>query len=1054
MSNPAQITVFVVQPVPEDLQNILYAAEQSGAISLRALRHDHLADELTAATLGGDEAIFLYAPGMEWADLTALAEIRVHALRSAILVVTDTHDPVARQQALDAGAQICLPRIWLTPDLLVSAAQQAIDQVACQDALSKQRHELQISTINLRNIIDNSIDGIVVVDTRGKVRFVNPAAEMLFGCENEEMRGTPFEYPLNIGETSELNLTKLGGTPLIIEMRVGTVVWEGEIAFLASLRDVTANKQAGEILREERDFSSAVLDTVAALVVVMDPQGRIVRCNRAWETLTGYRGNEVSGHYFWDMFIIPDETPDIRARFSELAAGQFPNTHQSYVICKSGERRLIAWSNTALLGPDGTVNYLMGTGIDITERTEVEMTLQRSEARFRAVFAQAPVGMMLTDLGGRLVASNAALQRMLGYSAEELSTLTFDAITHDADLPLNERYFRELVLGHRDQYQIEKRYLHKNGNPVWVRVTAYPVKSPGIDRQMILAMAEDITERKQAEQAEHEQRALTDALRDAAEALTMTLEVDEVLDRLLTSVARVVPSDSTNIMLMEGDRARVARWQGHYDEANLGDWLSNDVLRLDQSPSLKQVLESGEPFIIDDAPTSDSWIPRPQTRWIQSHIKVPIRRHGRVFGFLNLDSARPAAFTHEHARLLQTFADQAAVAIWNAQLYDDVRRHAAELEERVAQRTLELARERAQLETILDAMGEGVIYLDNDRRVLYINRAFVALLGYDSQKEDTRAASIGAYERALASINEPNAWRAEVADALRQDLTWCEELTLQRADGSTFDAALTINAVIGPDGQQIGQVELIRDVSQEKALREQKDRFIANASHELRTPITNIKMRLYLLGKDPSRLAEHLSILDYVTRRMESLVDDLLDMSRFERGTIMLKRENVELQPLLERIITVQEPHADAKHIDMVVQLPHTPLCVYADANRIAQVLTNLITNSINYTPESGHIEVSLDREISENGPQAVICVRDTGIGIPSDQLSQVFEPFFRGMHGASKGTGLGLTISKEIIELHGGTISVDSRFGQGSVFTVRLGLSETSAQQHVGSGA
>ena len=1051
MTNPAQISVFAMQPMPEDLQGILQAAGQKKTIAPRLLRRDQIHESIIDSALDGREAILLYLPGLDPPELDMLADLRIRALQVAIVVVTDAEEDEVRQRALDTGAQICLLRARLTPDLLVGALHHAFEQVACERALSKQRHELQISTINLRNIIDNNIDGIVVVDTQGRVRFVNPAAEAMFGCEDEQMRGTQFEFPLVVGETSELNLTRPDGL-CAIEMRVGTVVWEGEIAFLASLRDVTAHKQAGAVLRQERDFSTAVLDTVAALVVVMDRHGRIIRCNRAWELLTGYRTEEVAGHYFWDVFITPDESPAIRAVFSDLASGQFPNTHQNHVVCKSGDHRLISWSNTALIGLDGSVDYVMGTGIDVTERAAVERTLQSSEARFRAVFAQAPVGMILVDFGGRLVEANAAMQRMLGYTADELTELTFDAMTHVDDLPLNQRYFRELVLGHRDQYQIEKRYLHKNGDAVWVRVTAYPVKGPGLDRQLILAMAQDITELKLAEQAEHEQRALADALRDAAEAITMTLEVDEVLDRLLMSVARVVPHDSSNIMLMEGNRAHVVRWQGHYDERQLGDWLSNDSLSVEQSPSLRRVLASGEPFIINDTRISANWLSRPQTTWIRAHIKVPIRRHGRVFGFLNLDSETPGAFTPDHARLLQTFADQAAVTIWNAQLYDTVRRHAAELEERVAQRTLELASERAQLETILDAMGEGVIYLDNARQVLYTNRAFVDLLARAGSQEDARAASVETYKRAIAAMDDAERWRAEVAETLQQGAAWSDELALPRAGGS-FDAAVTINAVIGPDGQRIGQVELIRDVSQEKALREQKDRFIANASHELRTPITNIKMRLYLLRKDTSGLPEHLSVLEYVTRRMESLVDDLLDMSRFERGTILLKREDVDLQDLLEHIVVVQQPHAGAKHIELTMRLPAMPLNIFADANRLAQVLTNLITNAINYTPDQGQIEVSLDREDPDSGPEAVIRVRDTGIGIPSDQLTQIFEPFFRVTHGTSKGTGLGLTISKEIVELHGGTITADSRYGQGSLFTVRLALSDALTQQSVGSG-
>jgi PAS domain S-box-containing protein len=140
--------------------------------------------------------------------------------------------------------------------------------------------------------------------------------------------------------------------------------------------DIIERAPADEILRQERDFISAVLDTAGALVVVLDREGRILRFNRACERTTGYSFDEVRGKLLWDLFLIPEEVEPVKAVFEELQAGQFPNEYENRWVTKRGDRRLIAWSNTALLGADGTAEYVIGTGIDVTERRQAEQALR------------------------------------------------------------------------------------------------------------------------------------------------------------------------------------------------------------------------------------------------------------------------------------------------------------------------------------------------------------------------------------------------------------------------------------------------------------------------------------------------------------------------------------------------------------------------------------------------------------------------------------------------------------------------------------------------------
>jgi two-component system phosphate regulon sensor histidine kinase PhoR len=402
---------------------------------------------------------------------------------------------------------------------------------------------------------------------------------------------------------------------------------------------------------------------------------------------------------------------------------------------------------------------------------------------------------------------------------------------------------------------------------------------------------------------------------------------------------------------------------------------------------------------------------------------------------LNLDSATPGFFTAAHAARAQAFADQAALAIRSAQLFERVQRHAAELEQRVEERTLELEEQRAQLQTILDSMDEGVIY-DEKLTVKYANRALMQLTGYANADFAGRP-YLEPLCRGLLSPEAMAALTQTIYDSVDRRGIWHGEVRLQRQDHSVFDAALTTTCVRNAGGAIIGAVTVIRDISREKALQEQKDRFIANASHELRTPLANIKTRLYLLRHQPERAEYHVSILNQVSDSMVELVENLLDVSRFERGVISLRRRETVLQDLIHRVVHVQQAEAEHKQIALITRLHPTPLHAHVDPQRMTQVITNLVGNAINYTPEGGEISI----ELEPDGGQAVMRIGDTGIGIAPDMLEQVFEPFFRADDKAAEGTGLGLTIAREIVHLHGGTIDVESELGQGSVFTVKINL-------------
>jgi PAS domain S-box-containing protein len=316
--------------------------------------------------------------------------------------------------------------------------------------------------------------------------------------------------------------------------------------------------------------------------------------------------------------------------------------------------------------------------------------------------------------------------------------------------------------------------------------------------------------------------------------------------------------------------------------------------------------------------------------------------------------------------------------------------------------------------------------------ITYVNRAFIDLLMYEVTD------LVGKPFTLLSA--QPDPAQTPVFFTLPRRY----ETTLTRQDGTTVNVAITSTPVETSD-QRRSQVIIVRDITQEIAAKRQKDYFFARASHDLRSPLANIMTRLYLLGKKPDQLDTHLKILDQVTSHMLALVNDLLEVSRFERGITVLNRRDLVLQSIVEQVVDVQQADAEIKNIELTAHLSDVPLQVYADPVRLNQVITNIVSNAIHYTPEGGQIDIEAGFGERDGEKCALVCVKDTGIGIAPDHLEHIFDPFYRVSSEREGGSGLGLYIVQEIVQLHGGEISVTSEPSKGTTFSLHLHLSGTT---------
>ena len=351
-----------------------------------------------------------------------------------------------------------------------------------------------------------------------------------------------------------------------------------------------------------------------------------------------------------------------------------------------------------------------------------------------------------------------------------------------------------------------------------------------------------------------------------------------------------------------------------------------------------------------------------------------------------------------------------------------------------------LASVNHRFEAVLNAANDGIAMLDTDGCFVLVNRRFGELLGTRAPLllhhtlEEARPLLIDKLSHRLAAL-APTETRAVAEEIIALDEPDRRFLQFYTAP------------VAGVDGSEvIGRIIALRDITRERELDKMKTDFISVVSHELRTPLTSITGYTDLLlsgaaGENSEIQQEFLGIIQLSTTRLSNLINDILDISRIESGTLKIKHEPIDYRHLVADALRLMKAAADAKDISMDAALPETIPPVRGDADKVTQVLTNLVSNAIKYTPEGGWVKVSLE----VTGETSVTtCVADSGIGVASEDQPKLFQKFFRADNSSTReagGTGLGLVIAKTLIELMGGAIWLESELNRGSKFYFTLPL-------------
>jgi len=346
---------------------------------------------------------------------------------------------------------------------------------------------------------------------------------------------------------------------------------------------------------------------------------------------------------------------------------------------------------------------------------------------------------------------------------------------------------------------------------------------------------------------------------------------------------------------------------------------------------------------------------------------------------------------------------------------------------------------------LLDRLPTAAYMCDNDGLITYFNSHAVRVWGREpklNDPEDRFCGSFKLYAADGSAITHAECW---MALALRERKEFNgHEIIVERPDGARATVLAHANPICTDSGDLIGAVNVLVDITERKRAESAKDEFLAMLAHELRNPLAPIRNAVHVLQlKSPPvpEITRMLEVIDRQMTQMTRLVDDLLDVSRISRNKIALRKSRLSLTEVVNTALETTRPALAASGQAFAVAMPPMPIYVEADATRLSQVISNLLHNAAKYTDPSGRIWLT----IAQEGNDALISVRDTGIGISADMLPRIFDMFMqadRSIDRSHGGLGVGLTVARRLVEMHGGSISASSDgLGKGSTFTLRIPL-------------
>lgn len=868
--------------------------------------------------------------------------------------------------------------------------------------LEEKLRELENANNDLANLIASTRIAVVFLDTEFRIRNFTPEAVELFHLIRTDI-GRPIsdlvhkftdEHFLEDAREVLKTLTPIQrevpseDQRLFIRRLLPYRTHDNRIeGVVATFQDITSRKLIEEELAAQREQLRLVTDAMPALIAYIDRDERYRFANAQYEQWFDIPVAEVIGQSIREV-LGSAVYEKIRPSVQRALAGEYV-FWEGELPYAHGSPRYVHVEYIPNVAPSGDVLGYYALIQDVTERQHAEEIVRQSELEFRTIFELAGSGKAQADpTTGQFLRVNRRFCQITGYEAEELLQKSYSDITHPEDRERDQEQFERVLQGDMVHWTSERRFIRKTGEAIWALVTGTVVRDSQGQPKYTIATIQDVDARHKAEDAllGSEQR-LQFALRTAKMgAWEIDLETGHnTWDELIPALFAVPPEQAAEAS---------QRWLD-YVEPEDRDRILQTFAEASQ--------QGGPDYEIDfRVRRADG-----KLRWFSSRGVVQDTEHGRrMVGVLQDISERREAeqALREGEERFRLLADNIAQLAWMAN-------------------------------------ADGWIFWYNRRWFEYTGTTLEEMQGWGWQ--------------AVHHPDHVEPVTVKFKSHMDSGQPWEDTFPLRGQDGNYrwfLSRAIPIRDEQGHVLRWFGtNTDVTDQMELEQALKEadsRKDEFLAMLAHELRNPLAPIRSGIDLLMMNPADMGEPLNIMDEQLRHMVRLVDDLLDVSRITRGTIELRWEAVSLQDVLKQAIDTSRPAIAANHLELSVELPDETIWLNADLVRLVQVFDNLLTNAVRYSKPHGRITVTARQE----GDVVRVSVRDTGIGIDAELLPKIFDLFTQASRSPDRekgGLGIGLTIVKNLVELHLGTVFVASPGeGQGSEFTVMLPIGEPPEEQ------
>ena len=785
---------------------------------------------------------------------------------------------------------------------------------------------------------------------------------------------------------------------------LGTVVGLAAYLFTCSLiiGFGEATRVAKNRANAQRELLQVTLRSIGDAVITTDIDGRVTYLNDVAESLTGWAQRDAVSQPLDSVFRIinedtrrPVENPAKKAFREGVVVGLANHT---VLIHRDGSERPIDDSAAPIRDERGQVSGCVLIFRDVTAQRGMEQdkASQLLTARLLASIIESSDDAIISkSLDGIIQSWNAAAERLFGYSAEQVVGRHISIVIPPDRISEEDRIIASLKAGQRIEH-FETERLRSDGQRILVSLTISPIKDEAGYVTGASKIVRDITRQRQAEQRERQ-------------LLEETAAANAKFQAFFEQGALFAGIMDVNGTILEPNRLS---WEGC-------------------GYTREQIV--GKPFW--ECPW---WTPSPdlvaQIRAASAQAADGQPFHAELPYFVADGSERVADVT------IQPIRDETGRVLFLAPTGVDITdRKRAEAD-------------REKFVTLIESSTDFIGICDLNGIPFFVNRAGLAMVGLDSM-EEARRTPVASF---FFPEDQPRIMQEFFPSVLEKGRGEIEIRFRHFKTGEARWMAYKVLTLPDAAGRPIALATVSQDVTERKRLEEnlrrlaadlseadrRKNEFLAMLAHELRNPlapISNAARALRAGGRDKETVHSASDMLDRQVGQMARLVDDLLDMSRISRGKIELRKERIELATIVNQAVeAVRAVYRSMDH-ELTVTLPPQPVHLNADPTRLAQVVGNLLNNASKFTDKGGHVWLTVEQE----GEQAVVRVRDNGIGIAAEQLPRLFEMFVQvdtSLERSRHGLGIGLTLVKTLVEMHGGTVEVHSDgLGLGSEFAIRL---------------